>query len=69
MNHELLTPSELREKGFQVLVESLGWVNAVRFVQQFDRSKFDYTSERQHSLPNWNAHELLSRSKQISPPK
>ena len=43
----------------------MGWVNAVRFIQQFDRSNYDYTTERKQILPDWDAQELVARSKQI----
>jgi hypothetical protein len=65
MSEELLNPSELREQGFHALVAALGWVNAVRFVQQFDRSKYDYTAEREKILPKWDAQELVARSRQV----
>lgn len=65
MSDELLTPSELREQGFHALVASLGWVNAVRFVQEFDRSKYDYTKERHQILPDWGAEELVRRSQEL----
>jgi hypothetical protein len=57
----LLEPVELRSRGFEVLVKSLGWVNAVRFIHQFERSPQDYTAERDALLPDWNAEELVER--------
>lgn len=57
----LLEPVELRSRGFEVLVKSLGWVNAVRFIHQFERSHQDYTTERDVLLPDWNAEELVKR--------
>ena len=38
---------------------SLGWVNAVRFLQQYESSRHDYTNERDHILPNWDAETLV----------
>ena len=57
----LLEPVELRSRGFEALVKSLGWVNAVRFIHQFERSSQDYTTERDMLLPDWNAEELVKR--------
>lgn len=57
----LLEPVELRARGFDALVQSLGWVNAVRFIHQFERSHLDYTAEREAMLPDWNAQELVKR--------
>ena len=59
MSGVLLEPVELRAKGFEALVGALGWVNAVRFLQQYEKSSFDYTHERRHILPEWNAEELV----------
>jgi hypothetical protein len=61
----LLEPVELRSRGFEALVKSLGWVNAVRFIQQFERSGHNYTSERDALLPNWSADELAKRMADI----
>ena len=41
-----LEPVELRARGFDALVRSLGWVNAVRFMQQFEPSRLNYVNER-----------------------
>jgi hypothetical protein len=65
MNDELLNPSDLRDQGFKALVAALGWVNAVRFMQQFDRSSYNYTVERHQILPDWDARELVARSQQV----
>ena len=61
MSGSLLEPVELRARGFEALVKTLGWVNAVRFVQQFERSSLDYTLERGAILPNWDAAEMMRR--------
>jgi hypothetical protein len=52
MMEEWLQPAELRSRGFDVLYRSLGWVNAIRFVQQYETSKLDYAAERDSLLPN-----------------
>jgi hypothetical protein len=57
----LLEPIELRARGFEALVEALGWVNAVRFLQQYEKSSLDYTTERRQILPDWNAGDLVRR--------
>lgn len=74
MTHMLLDPAELRHRGFDVLVDALGWVNAVRFVQQYETSRLDYTAERDRILPEWDREELVRRleqagSEQISRPR
>lgn len=48
-SHEL-SPMQLRQQGVMALVEALGPVGMVRFLQQFDQGSGDYTSERQTLL-------------------
>jgi hypothetical protein len=61
MNHTLIEPVELRARGFDALVQSLGWVNAVRFIQQYEPSRHDYVKERDEILPDWDAKEMVRR--------
>ena len=56
---QLLEPVELRSRGFAALVDALGWTNAVRYLQQFEQSRLNYTVERQTTLPNWDAAEMM----------
>jgi len=58
MTHEVLAPAELRLRGFEALVEALGWVHAVRFVQPCEMSRLDSTSERDLILPDLDVDEL-----------
>lgn len=64
MTHMLLEPAELRHRGFDALVDALGWVNAVRFVQQYETSRLDYTAERDRILPEWDREEMVHRLEQ-----
>jgi hypothetical protein len=66
MTVSLLERVELRARGFDALVKTLGWVNAVRFIQQFERSGHNYTAERDTILPNWDAMELIQRMEAIN---
>jgi len=58
-------PVELRRRGFSVLVDALGWVNAVRFIQQYESGVGDYTRERHQFLPDWDAQTLLRKAKEL----
>ncbi|HVA49642.1 MAG TPA: hypothetical protein VNH11_24970 [Pirellulales bacterium] len=62
----ITSPVELRQRGFEVLVASLGWVNAVRFLQQYEVSPRDYTKERDQILPNWDAETLVRLARERS---
>lgn len=61
MNAILSDPVELRRQGFEALVKTLGWVNAVRFLQQYETSRLDYTRERDQLLPEWDAQTLVQK--------
>ena len=60
----ITVPHELRERGFAALVASLGWVDAVRFIQQYERGQGDYTRERDQLLPDWNAETLVRKARE-----
>jgi hypothetical protein len=60
----ITNPVELRQRGFEALVASLGWVNAVRFLQQYEVSPHDYTKERDQILPDWDAETLVRLSRE-----
>lgn len=45
-----MTPIELREKGYQALMASLGPINAIRFLQLSGWGTGNYTAERQQWL-------------------
>lgn len=45
-----MTPIELNQKGFKALIDALGYVDAVRFLKQFDNGSGDYTQERHQWL-------------------
>jgi len=43
---ETKTLNEIRIRGFEVLVESLGPADAIRFIQSYSHGSGDYTKER-----------------------
>jgi hypothetical protein len=67
MSTTLLDPVDLRRLGFEVLVAALGWVNAVRFLQQYETSRLDYTRERQQLLPDCDAETLARKARERAP--
>jgi hypothetical protein len=71
MSTGLIQPVELRTRGFEALVRALGWVNAVRFIQQYEPSALNYVAERDAILPKWDAAEMLRQIKAMpaTPPK
>jgi hypothetical protein len=55
-----MTPIELHQKGFKALVDTLGYVDAVRFLKQFDNGSGDYTQERGEWLDLLSLDEIWS---------
>jgi len=45
-----ISPSELRERGYQALINQLGQIDTIRFLQQMGWGFGDYTQERQELL-------------------
>jgi predicted nucleic acid-binding Zn ribbon protein len=56
---------ELRHRCFQALTEALGWVNAVRFLRQYDPGSGNYTEERRTLLPDWEASTLVREAREL----
>jgi hypothetical protein len=53
------TQQEIVRQGYQVLVESLGVVNALRFIQYLSPGQGDYTQERHAWLDQTSLDDLL----------
>ena len=60
MSDRFLTPIELRRAGLRALVQALGPIEAIRFLQQFDGGSGDYTIERHELLGDPSVEEVLS---------
>ena len=69
MDTLITNQSELRHRGFQALTEALGWVNAVRFLRQYDPGSGNYTEERKTLLPDWDAATLVREARKLSEPR
>jgi hypothetical protein len=59
-----MTAIELYRKGFQALVDALGYAEAVRFIRLFDKGSGDYTQERHQWLDELTMDEILADIKQ-----
>ncbi len=58
------TQQEVVRQGYQILVESLGVVDALRFIQHFISGHGDYTQERHDWLNQASPDETLSHMNQ-----
>ncbi|MDV3002586.1 MAG: hypothetical protein N5P05_004241 (plasmid) [Chroococcopsis gigantea SAG 12.99] len=67
-----MTPVELTRKGFKAIVDALGYVDAIRFIRQYDSGSGDYTQERHQWLDSLTMDDILfdikKRQKDEIPP-
>lgn len=52
MNLAEISLEEIRQQGIDALTRELGTVGMIRFLQQFETGKGDYTAERHQWLPD-----------------
>ena len=58
------TQQEIIRQGYQALVNSLGVVDAIRFIQHFSPGQGDYTKERHEWLDQTPLEDILSSMRQ-----
>ncbi|AFZ14594.1 hypothetical protein Cri9333_3784 [Crinalium epipsammum PCC 9333] len=61
----MTTQNEIVQKGYKALVDSLGVVNAIRFIQYFSPGKGDYTKERYQWLDDKSLDEVFREMEQF----
>ena len=54
---------EVRRRGFKALAKELGPVGFIRFLQQFETGRGDYTKELHKFLDKLSADEIAKRAK------
>lgn len=59
------TQQEIVRLGYQALIESLGVVDTIRFIQFFSPGEGDYTKERHQWLDNISLEGLFNSMKQL----
>jgi len=63
----IANPAELRRRGLEILVRELGYLDAMRFLHQYETGQGDYTRERQELLPAWTAEEVVREADKLAP--
>jgi hypothetical protein len=58
MTTTYLTLSEIRTIGFEALLRELGPAGTIRFLQQYETGRGDYTRDRQKWLPKKTVREI-----------
>lgn len=61
MNVSDLTDEQIRKMGLKVLLQALGQVGTIRFLQQFETGHGDYTQDRSQWLGNLSVDELVEK--------
>ncbi len=64
MNTTEMTDAEIREAGWQALIEKLGPAGAVRFALQTERGSGDYAALREQLLGSASVDDLVSRMRE-----
>lgn len=59
-----MTPVELRRQGLEALINALGYVGMIRFLEQFDTGSGDYTKERHQRQDGVTVAEIMTQIKQ-----
>jgi hypothetical protein len=59
------TQNEVIEQGYQALIDSLGVVDAIRFIQYFSSGQGDYTKERHQWLENKSLDDVFREMQQF----
>ena len=67
MNTARLTNAEIRARGWDALVESLGPSGALRFAMQTERGHGDYAARRHRMLGGLSVDQLLARMRPPAP--
>jgi hypothetical protein len=64
----ILNPAELRRRGLEILIRELGYVDAMRFLHQYETGQGDYTRDRHQLLPAWTVEEMVAEADKLAPP-
>ncbi len=59
MKSEIMSLNQIKKIGIDVLANTLGPIDMIRFLQQFDMGKGDYTKERKLWLNNINIEDIM----------
>jgi hypothetical protein len=58
MTTETLSLYQIRTIGFEALIKELGPAGAIRFIQQYETGRGDYTRTRKKTLPKKTVREI-----------
>ena len=59
MKTKAMTMEDIRSEGIEILGREIGPVNAIRFLQQFDSGKGNYTEQRRKYLGKMKVKDII----------
>lgn len=59
MENQVLTLNQVRKEGLNALLKALGPIGMIRFLQQFETGKGNYTIEREDWLGDMKVQDVL----------
>ena len=67
MNTQAMTPQQIRAAGLEALARKLGVAGMIRFMQQFEMGKGDYSKDRHQWLDHYDTTDIaqLANSKRF----
>ncbi len=60
MKSQMMSLAKIREIGLEVLVRALGKIGMVRYLQQFEVGRGDYTKKRKKWLNGTNINDIVA---------
>jgi len=67
MNVRLMTPQQIRVAGLAALSRELGLVGMIRFMQQFEMGKGDYSKDRHEWLDQYSVDDIARMVRERKP--
>ncbi|MBK9008205.1 MAG: hypothetical protein IPM31_14575 [Anaerolineae bacterium] len=67
MNIRLMTPQQIRVAGLAALSRELGLVGMIRFMQQFEMGKGDYSKDRHEWLDQYSVDDIARMVRERKP--
>lgn len=67
MNVRLMTPQQIRVAGLAALSRELGLVGMIRFMQQFEMGKGDYSKDRHEWLDQYSVDDIAKMVRERKP--
>jgi hypothetical protein len=64
MNAPMMSMEQIRISGLTALLNELGPVGTIRFLQQFETGYGDYSKERHEWLDSWDVDTLIEKIRQ-----